>query len=450
MSNIKINWNRKYLTISIYAIFVLVSSALLIIGTLRLPKLVAAMEFTGAVIMPLFAGIAIAYLLNPLMMFIENNIFANWQKKADTRKKKRLIRGVSLFITIIITITVFTAFILVVVPQLVQNISSVFDKLPVYFEDIRKFVIKNFSDEPFLQQFLVDPLKKLELSYGEAWNILNPMLSGFMNNIASGVWKVIEALKNVIIGFVISIYLLFSKEMFIGQVKKTMFAFFKNSTCQKSFNIYHKCNKIFLGSVIARIIDSFIVGVICFIGCVILGFPYALLISVIMFVFNLIPFFGGMIGAIPCTLLLLLSDKPIQALWFVIFITILLNVDGNVINPRITGGQTGLPTIWVMLSIIIGAGFFGFTGMILSVPVFAVLYMLVKVSIENRLEKKKLPQSTLKYQGNVEHMVEDYEYTQAEKIADMEKLNGENGAETSKRKFKGIFGFGKNDDDKKE
>ena len=215
-------------------------------------------------------------------------------------------------------------------------------------------------------------------------------------------------MKNVLLGLIISIYLLARKEMFIGQTKKLIFAFLKVERAQRFLAVCREASKKFLGSIIGKIIEAFIVAILCFIGCTVLQLPYSLLIAAIMFVFNLIPYVGPFIGAIPCTLLLLLSEHPIQALWFIIFVVVLQTIDGNIIAPWILGDSTGLPAVWILIAILIGGGLFGMLGMLLGVPVFAVLYMLVKDFIEGRLRKRKLPQKTSEYARDVSYITPDY------------------------------------------
>ena len=177
-------------------------------------------------------------------------------------------------------------------------------------------------------------------------------------------------------------------------------------------HITRKSNEIFGGFIIGKIIDSAIIGVLCFIGITILDMPYILLVSVIVGVTNVIPFFGPYIGAIPSTILIALAD-PLKGLYFLIFIIALQQLDGNVIGPKILGNSTGLSAFWVVFSILLGGGLFGFIGMIIGVPTFAVIYYIVKMVVEEKLKKKKLPPDTEHY-GDVEYLEEDGEFTYLE------------------------------------
>lgn len=418
----KFTFNRKYLGIAAYATGSIVVSAVIIIILINLDTVMSHVQSAAAVFMPIIAGLFIAYLLNPMLKFFERNItdplfgvqplIIPGKHKQRTFKKplisygqpeykarKGKSRAVSLIATILIVFIAFGIIIALVIPQLVENIITIFANSDAYINEAKSIINNIFEDNPTIAEFLGNPINDFGKLLSDFWGTYQQELVGFAGNLATGIWSIIDALKNVIIGLIIGIYLLYSKELFTAQFKKIMFAVCPRRTCRNAIKFYREADTIFLNSIIGRIIDAFIVGVICFLGCTIMGLPYALLFSVIIFVFNLIPFFGAFIGCIPCVLLLLLSDTPINALWFVIFVIILQNIDGNIISPRIIGEKTGLPAIWVLLSILIGGGFFGILGMLLGVPVCAVIYMLIKNSVSKRLDKKKLPTSTMAYSG---------------------------------------------------
>ena len=224
-----------------------------------------------------------------------------------------------------------------------------------------------------------------------------------MANFTLGIFGFVLALKNFLLGIIVSIYLLLSKETLLAQVKKTILALFNKKTCEKTFMIYHKSNGLFIGFITGKIIDSLIIGILCFIGMTIFKMPYSVLISVIIGVTNIIPFFGPFIGAIPSALLILLA-KPSFLLPFLIFVFVLQQFDGNILGPRILGDSTGLPAFWVLFSIFLGGGLFGFVGMLLGVPTFALVYALFRTFIEHRLESKNLPKETDAYNGNIENL----------------------------------------------
>ena len=205
-------------------------------------------------------------------------------------------------------------------------------------------------------------------------------------NLFGGVMRFTSGLLDVVVGIIIAIYLLLSKEIFYAQVKKLLFAFFPRRVAQATLNLTHDSNTIFCGFISGKILDSAIIGLLCYIGCLIFKFPSALLVSVIIGVTNVIPFFGPFIGAIPATLLILIQN-PIKALWFVLFVLVLQQLDGNIIGPKILGNTTGLSSFWVLFAILLFGGLWGFVGMIVGVPLFAVIYDVIKKLVIHGLQR---------------------------------------------------------------
>ncbi len=408
-----INWNRKYLTIAVYATCAVIVSAIAIMIIFNFDTVMSKLSVLGAVATPIIIGIFCAYLLNPLMTRIETGPFKKLSGSPD-KKKRGKARALSLTLTMLVVLVILGLVVIMVIPQLIENLIVIFSNMESYINTIKDWINKIFEDNQTLVEFLGNPLDDFSKFVSDIWKQYSAELMSFAGNVAATVWAIIDTMKNVLIGLIISIYLLARKEMFIGQTKKLIFAFLKVNRAQRFLNVCREASKKFLGSIVGKIIEAFIVAMICFIGCTILGLPYSLLISAIMFVFNLIPFVGPIIGAIPCTLLLLLSEEPIKALWFVIFILILQTVDGNIIAPWILGDSTGLPAVWILISILIGGGLFGILGMFLGVPVCAVVYMLFKDFIENRLKKRNLPKKTAEYAGDVSYITPEFSYTEPE------------------------------------
>lgn len=403
----KLNWNRKYLTIAAYASGAIVVSAVVLMLIFNFDEAMSKLSVLSSAAIPIVIGIFLAYLLNPLMMVFENRMFKKWSSSKD-RKKQGKARGASLTLTMLVVVLALVLLVVMVLPQLIGNIVSIFSNMDSYIATARDFLNRTFEDYPALLEFFGNPLDDFSKFVSDIWQQYSGELLSFAGNVASGVWSVLSAMYNVIIGLIISIYLLAKKEMFIGQVKKLIFATMRVTTAQRFLAVCREASKKFLGSIVGKIIEALLVAAICFIGCQIMGMPYSPLIAVIMFVFNLIPFVGPIIGLIPTTLLLLLSDKPIMALWYLIFMIILQNVDGNIIAPWILGDSTGLPAVWILIAILLGGALFGVLGMFLGVPVCAVIYMLFKEFIEGRLRKRKLPRRTADYAGDVGYITPDY------------------------------------------
>lgn len=412
----KIERNQKYFTIARYATLTIVISALAILAIFNFDSLAERLSAVTTVTTPIIIGIFCAYLLNPLMTRLENGMFGKWAR-SEKRSARTRARAFALTLTMLFILSVLILMVMLVLPQLINNIIALFDNLDTYTEHIYSFIDKISAKVPFLQELLRNPVDDLDQFLSNLWNDHSSQIMGFAGNIASGVMSVLDAMKNVFIGLTISVYLLAKKEMFIGQSKKLVFAFMKPEKAQRFLGVCREASKKFLGSIIGKIVEAFFVSILIFAACWIVGIPYTPLISVIMFLFNLIPFVGPIIGAVPCCLLLLLSSKPSMMIWFIIIVCILQTLDGNVIAPWILGDSTGLPAVWIIISLVIGGGFFGILGMFLSVPVCAVLYMLFKDYVENRLKKRNLPCDTGQYAGNVDHITPDYVYVEQEGTA---------------------------------
>lgn len=402
-----INWNRKYLTIAVYATCAVIVSAIAVMIIFNFDSVMAKLSAVGAIASPILIGIFCAYLLNPLMMNFENGLFRKLST-SENKKTRGKARALSLTLTMLVVILVLALVVIMVIPQLVENLVSIFSNMDSYIATIKNWLNDIFEDHPEMIEFFGNPLDDFNAFIGKIWKEYSAELVGIAGNVAAMVWAVLDTMKNLIIGLTISIYLLARKEMFIGQTKKLIFSFLKVEKAQRFLGICREASKKFLGSIIGKIIEAFVVALLCFIGTTIMGLPYALLISAIMFVFNLIPYIGPFIGAIPCAILLLLSNDPIQALWFAIFVLVLQTVDGNILAPWILGDSTGLPAVWILISILVGGGLFGMLGMFLGVPVCAVVYMLFKDFIENRLKKRKLPRSTSEYAKDVSYITPEF------------------------------------------
>jgi predicted PurR-regulated permease PerM len=228
---------------------------------------------------------------------------------------------------------------------------------------------------------------------------MQPMLE----DLVSGAWGVVTFLKDFLLGFIVSLYMLCNKETLLAQIKKSIISLTKKKTCSKIMSVASQANKVFSGFIMGKIIDSIIIGLLCFIGLTLMNMPYNILIAVIVGVTNIIPFFGPLIGAVPSTFLMLIVD-PKKAILLAVFILILQQFDGNILGPKILGDSTGLPGFWVLVSLIICGGLFGFIGMVLAVPVFALLYSFTRSFVENRLRRKKLPVTTEYYKQDIEHL----------------------------------------------
>ncbi len=335
------------------------------------------------ILKPIIYGFVIAYLLNPIVNAIERLI------GKLGRKWNKAGRVVGIMVALAALIALIGALISMIIPQLALSIQKIVFLATDKLQDLQNVLKDNTELSEVTRNLLNEGSKMLQ-------NWLQSDLLGqtttLMAGVTGGVISVIMELLDIIIGVLISIYLLYSKDTFVHQGKKIIYALFRPTRANTILHIGTKANKMFGGFIIGKIIDSAIIGVLCYIGLLIFNITnnYALLVSVIVGVTNVIPFFGPFIGAIPSFFIVMLED-PLKALYFLIFVFVLQQLDGNVIGPKILGESTGLPSFWVIFAILIGGGLFGVPGMIIGVPTFALIYYIIDLYLNQKLKKKHLP-----------------------------------------------------------
>lgn len=394
----KLSDNKKYTTIAGYCILVFAVCLLLVIVLFRFSGLVAILDDIVAILGPVIWGIVLAYLLNPVMMFFEKNL-----KRVLERKKPhpKLTRYISITVTAIVTLVVLASLIAFVLPQIIENLTSIFNinNMQTYFNNVNTWFNNLLENNPDIKSFFNEEFQTLRQYLTDFATNLQPQLQDMLTSLTAGVFSFAVGIKDFFLGFIVMIYLLASKEMFKAQIKKVLYAFFPQKVCNNVLDVWHRADTTFISFISGKVLDSFIIGMLCFIAMTLMKMPYIVLISFIIGISNLIPFFGPIIGAIPSALLVLLS-APDKTVAFVVFIIILQQFDGNILGPKILGDSTGLPSFWVLFAIFIGGGFFGVVGMLLCIPVFAVIYMLVREFVEARLQKKALPVDTEDYKDS--------------------------------------------------
>lgn len=347
---------------------------------------------------PIIIGLALAYLLNPVMKFFERHLYRLFKDRMKTdQKARKMARGIAITCSIIFLIVVIVLLIAAIVPSVVNSIMGIVDTLPANVANFVKMIQEGHLGNYEVADTIGDVLTKLT-DYVENWatKTLLPQARTYLIQITSGVINMVKAMFNFVIGIIVAVYVLMIKERLIGQSKKVVYAVFKPKQGNIIVETMHKADDIFGGFIIGKIIDSAIIGVICYVGCSILRIPDTMLVSVIIGVTNIIPLFGPFIGAVPA-LLLVVIQSPWHALYLLIFIIVLQQVDGNIIGPKILGNSTGLTSFWVMFAILIGGGMFGFLGMLLGVPVFALMYYIVRRLVNHGVAKKQLPVMTADY-----------------------------------------------------
>jgi len=407
--------NPKYFSIAKYTVCTFAICLAMVVVVLRFEDLLAIAKAFIEVAMPVIWGMVFAYLLNPFMKFIERHI-----SKLIERKKKhpKILRAVAVTITTIVTLVVVSALIAVVIPQLSDSIVSIFKQSEAYLESLEKWIIGLQSINPEIYSFLEGYISDLEIDIVEIANKYLPELSSLASGATTVIKKFAVGLKNIILGFIVMVYLLWGKDNFKGQMKKILYALFKKKNANTILRIVGQADRTFSGFISGKALDSTIIGILCFIAMKVLDMPFPVLISVIVGVTNMIPFFGPFFGAIPSAVLVFFA-APEKTIIFILFILILQQFDGNILGPKILGDSTGLPAFWVMFAIFIGGGMFGFVGMLVGVPVFAVIYDLSKEFINSVLISRKLPVAPKIYQasGTVDEVLAEEETQQDEQPA---------------------------------
>ena len=328
------------------------------------------------VVEPFVAGFAVAYLLNTPVYFFERKIY----------KKVRWKRGLSIATVYLLTVVILVVLINMILPQVIESVVTLINNIEGYLDNLNKLVDNvvarfDLGNEEGIDALMVsyeDLIGRLVKSV----SAVLPELLNFGVAVGNGVVAAVTALIS-------SIYMLSGKSKLKIQIKSILFAFFAKERVERVLTISRKANAIFVGFINGKIIDSAIIGVLCFILCSIFRIPLALLISLVIGITNIIPFFGPLIGAIPSIMILLIVD-PWAALRFTVLVIALQQFDGNILGPKILGDSTGISAIWVLVAIVVGGGLFGFIGMLLGVPTFAVLYMLTKEFVANRLAEKNI------------------------------------------------------------
>lgn len=392
----KFKLDKKYFKIALYATGSICFSILFYMCLTNMRNLSGFTAKIASLLVPFLYAFAFAYLLNPVLKKTERLLAFLLERK---KQHPRLKRGLAIGITYLFALLLIYIFILILLPQLLLSLRSLVMGIPDIVNNLTNQVDALLAYWNFPLEGAGSRLDHLISSTGDllnkAYEFLNkmlPLLYGLTARIAGSV-------LDIILGVIISIYMLGSKEKFFAQINKILFSCFGRERAKQIIQFGHYTNDTFTGFIIGKIIDSLIIGIICFIGMRIFRFPYPLLISVIVGVTNIIPYFGPFIGAIP-SIIIILFVSPVQALWFGVFILALQQFDGNILGPKILGNSTGLSSFWVIFAILISGGLFGFIGMLVGVPLFAIIYAGIKYKIEKNLEEKALPVDTLSYSGD--------------------------------------------------
>ncbi|MDR1663316.1 MAG: AI-2E family transporter [Clostridiales bacterium] len=426
---------NQYIAIALYGLAVIATGALfvLLLLTLRDYFLYGTFSKHLAIFMPFVYGGVIAYLLNPLLTLFETKVFRKWRgfKKTGVRADARFRRMVSLFATLLTALIVITIIALMVFPQvgtsvnqlanrivdlfspadstvnpLEGDLETLFEgfpsvepasgyetlmntKLGVMVSDgshrIQEFVSRFGIDmdmEGAIQEWTLNAASSITVFLGEYFQTI-------LNTTANILISTARQVLNIVLSIVIAVYILSDKENLNRQIKKLLFTLLPIEGVHRLTALMHKAHDIFTGFIVGKLLDSLIIGLICFFCMTLFRIEYPMLISVIVGITNIIPFFGPFIGAIPSIIFLTIND-PGQGLWFTVFIIILQQVDGNIIGPKILGSSLGLSSFWVIFAILVMNGLMGPVGMFIGVPLFTVIYTIIKDFSSASLSRKGL------------------------------------------------------------
>ena len=389
----KLHRNEKYFKWGLTAFLVIVAGVLFWIVFSNLPGFYdMILDFFG-IIAPILYGCLFAYLMNPIMKRAQALLEKLLAGTKLTEKKQLLLAKTGgLIVSLLVLLLAIYALIALIVPNIVSSLEELLQqsKLEGYYARITAWVNEIFAGTRFEQWFHdnLDSLLKLIIDW-----LKNIDLPKLLSGLTSSVYSVVMSVFNMLVGIVAAVYLLLYEKKLCAQAKKITVAVFNTKHADRLFEIARRTNRIFSGFVIGKIIDAILVGVITYFALLIMRMPFAPLIAVLVGVTNIIPFFGPFLGAVPSALLLLI-EKPIDALYFIIFILVLQMIDGNIIENRILGEKLGISDLWVLVAILVFGGIFGFGGMLLGVPIFAVVYTLITDGVNERLRRKRYPTET--------------------------------------------------------
>ncbi len=421
--------NNKYFKWGMTAFLVIAASIcfyyLLFHGT----NIKVGINAINKLLMPIVFGFVLAYLMTPILNYLEHHMLiplCNKLKMKETLKRKNCIRGVGIILTVLLFFAIIYSLIAMLLSQIVPSISEIISNFDGYINNFIKWLNKLLSND--YPEFGANVVKMINDYSGELEIWLNDTVltktSELIKTVSLSVIGMLKLLWNSLVGLMISIYVLASKERFAGQAKKLTYAVFNSNIANILINNVRFTHRTFIGFLGGKILDSIIIGMLCFIGTTLLQTPYAALVSVVIGVTNVIPVFGPYLGAIPSIILIFVVDPmhPLNCVYFAIFILVLQQFDGNVLGPKILGDSTGLTGFWVIFSITLFGGLFGVMGMVVGVPVFAVFYAAVKSFVNTLLMKKNIPLDTDVYM-DIAAIKDDkvYEYTPDYKLKKEQK-----------------------------
>ena len=387
---------KRYLKIGITGAAILASGILCAFVLFKMPVIISVLKGITEILKPFLYGVVFAYLLAPLCNKIEEKLFQIFPK-AKT-KARRFICFIAIVISLCVAIALIWLIIMMIIPQVWNSVMKIIQMVPQKLIVVNNWIEHMLENQPELQAYFEEFSSQAESNIDSLLNVDTiQKVQSIINSLSVQLFGVLGVVKNIFLGLLISAYLLGSRKLFGAQAGLILHGVFSDKWAKIIEEEIRYTDKMFNGFLVGKIIDSAIIGLLCFAGTSIMGFEAPAFISVIIGITNIIPFFGPFIGAIPCGLLLLL-ENPMHCLYFIIFIFVLQQLDGNVIGPKILGNTTGVSSFWVLFAILLFGGMWGVVGMVIGVPLFAVIYDIIRKLVYRGLRKHKR-----------ESMIADYE-----------------------------------------
>ncbi len=363
------------------------------------------------ILAPITYGAVMAYLMAPIYNRVRDVVVRFGERNAASRQSREALGSFfATLVSVVVLAAVVIGLISMLLPQLWESVRGIIEALPTSIYNLQLWLEQLLEDNQDLEAIVLD-YYNMAVSQLQGWlstNVLPNMdtkIYGFISGLSTGIFSVINSLKNILIGIIVMVYLLNMKEKLLTQVKMILYGVFPLKIANKVLEEGRYVHQVFGGFIIGKLLDSLIIGILCFVLLNFMKMPYVLLVSVIVGVTNVIPFFGPFIGAVPSAFLILLVS-PVKCFWFLGFILLLQQFDGNILGPKILGNSTGLSSFWVLFSILLFGGLFGFVGMIIGVPTFAVFYKLVRELVTWLLKKKQLSVEIEQY-GRLDYIDEE-------------------------------------------
>jgi predicted PurR-regulated permease PerM len=415
---------RKYLYISLAGAVGVILCIIFFFILFRFHEMMSMLKTLKSILTPFIYGAVIAYLLTPICNSVETAL--NEALTGRVKNQKRLARlsaGVGVAASMILGLLVVYLLLSMVLPQVFTSVRGIVEVLPSNVNSWTEWLENQIADNQILRNY-VDQFTKTVNDNMQSWltTKLLPNMQTIVSGVSAGLRSAIVVMKNLLIGFIAAVYFMGNRRKFAAQAKKLIYSVFRVPVANDILDEFFYINHVFGGFINGKLLDSLIIGVLCFIIMSIMNMPYTMLISVIVGVTNVIPFFGPYIGAIPSALIVL-TVSPVKSVYFILMILLLQQFDGNVLGPKILGDSTGLSSFWVLFSIILFGGLMGVVGMIIGVPTFAVIYDLIKKLSNKLLKKKQLSTDTNRYEKlvSVAQTENGYEYRCREKKEEQEE-----------------------------